>query len=148
MQRLDREVLKERALTVLQRHVGKGNAITMTRLTAAIQGGELIPSKRYEESRLTRSIIEQLRREGHPVCHHNGRGGGYFWAANEGELEQTAAWFRKRAMAAFRQEAALKRISLVDLVEQLRLDIETPRMEQRLQELKTTKEESSDGNTE
>jgi hypothetical protein len=148
MQQLDRDTLKERALTVLQRHVGKPNAITMTRLAGAIQGCDVVPSARYEETRLVRSIIEQLRREGHPICHHNGRGGGYFWAANEAELEETAAWFRKRAMSAFRQEANLKRISLSELVEQLRLDIETPRMTERLQEMRTTKEEPRNGSTE
>jgi hypothetical protein len=144
---LDRDTLKERALTVLQRHVGKPNAITMTRLTAAIQGGDVIPSRRYDESRLTRSIISQLRAEGHPIAHTNGRGGGYFFAATEAELEETAAWFRSRAMSAFRQEANLKRISLSELVEQLKLDIETPRMTDRLDELRTTKEASSNGTT-
>lgn len=134
---LDRAVLAERALAVLQRHVGKANAITMTRLTAAVQGGDVVPSQRYEESRIVRSIISQLRADGHPIAHHNGRGGGYFWAANEAELAETAAWFRARAMSAFRQEANLKRISLTELVEQLRLDIERPRMEQRLEDLKS-----------
>ena len=141
---LDRDMLKERALEVLQRHVGKSRAITMARLAGAIQGCAVVPSARYEETRLVRSIVEQLRREGHPVCHHNGRGGGYFWAANENELEETAAWFRKRAMSAFRQEANLKRISMSELVEQLKLDIEKPRMEKRLRELRNTKEESND----
>lgn len=143
---LDRDTLKERALDVLQRHVGKANAITMARLAGAIQGCAVVPSARYEETRLVRSIIVQLRREGHPICHHNGKGGGYFWAANEAELADTAAWFRSRAMSAFRQEANLKRISLSELVEQLKLDIEKPRMEQRLNELRTTKEESNDAN--
>lgn len=137
---LDRDTLKDRALTVLQRHVGKGNAITMTRLAGAIQGCDVVPSSRYEESRIVRSIISQLREEGHPIAHHNGRGGGYFWAANEAELAETAAWFRSRAMSAFRQEANLKRISLSELVEQLRLDIEQPRMEQRLSELRQSNE--------
>lgn len=147
---LDREQLKERALAVLQRHVGKPNAITMTRLTAAIQGGDVVPSARYEESRIVRSIISQLREEGHPICHFNGTGGGYFWAANEAELEHTAAWFRQRAMSAFRQEANLKRISLSELVEQLKLDIERPRMEQRLGDLReqnSTKEEPTNAST-
>ncbi len=133
---LERDVLKDRALAVLRRHVGKGQAITMTRLTAAIQGGDVIPSRRYEETRLVRSIVEELRRDGHPVAHFNGRGGGYFWAETEEELEETAAWFRQRAMSAFRQEAALKRISLAELVEQLALDLKRPQLENRLAQLK------------
>lgn len=149
---LDRDTLKDRTLAVLRRHVGKPNAITMTRLTAAIQSAAVVPSARYEESRIVRSIISQLREEGHPIAHHNGRGGGYFWAANEAELEETANWFRQRAMSAFRQEANLKRISLVELVEQLQLDIQQPRMARRLDTLRRqrttpkTQQEGTDEN--
>jgi hypothetical protein len=146
MQLHDRQVLKERALEVLQQRVGKANAITMTRLAGSIQGCAVLPSARYEETRLVRSIIEQLRREGHPVCHHNGRGGGYFWAANEAELEETAAWFRKRAMSAFRQEANLKRISLAELVEQLRLTLDhSERMQDHLANIRAHDKDQADG---
>jgi hypothetical protein len=143
---LDREQIKQRALEVLARHVGKANAITMAELTGAVQRCQVTPSRRYDESRIVRSVVEQLRREGHPICHHNGKGGGYFLAGTEAELEDTARWFRQRAMSAFRQEAALKRISLIDLVEQLRLDLVTPRMRETLEQRRAERaaEESKD----
>jgi len=138
---LDREQIKQRALEVLARHVGKYNAITMAELTGAVQRCQVTPSRRYDESRIVRSVVEQLRREGHPICHHNGKGGGYFLAATEAELDETARWFRQRAMSAFRQEASLKRISLTALVEQLHLDLATPRMRERLEQLRAERED-------
>jgi len=141
---LDREQIKQRVLEVLARHVGKANALTMADLTSAVQRCQVTPSRRYDESRIVRSVVEQLRREGHAICHHNGRGGGYFMAANENELSDTAGWFRQRAMSAFRQEAALKRISLTDLVEQLHLDLATPRMRKRLEQLRAERNATED----
>lgn len=141
MQQLDREQIKQRVLEVLARHVGKANAITMADLTSAVQRCQVTPSRRYDESRIVRSVVEQLRREGHAICHHNGRGGGYFMAASDAELADTAQWFRQRAMSAFRQEAALKRISLTDLVEQLHLDLATPRVRERLEALRAEREQ-------
>lgn len=137
---LDREQIKERVLEILHRHVGKANALPMSELTSAVQRCQVTPSRRYDESRIVRSVVEQLRREGHAIAHYNGRGGGYFIAANESELEDTAQWFRQRAMSAFRQEAALKRISLTDLVEQLHLDLATPRMRKRLEQLRAERD--------
>jgi len=138
---LDREQIKQRVLEVLARHVGKAHAIPMSELTSAVQRCQVTPSRRYNESRIVRSVVEQLRREGNPIAHFNGRGGGYFLAANEGELADTARWFRQRAMSAFRQEAALKRISLTDLLEQLHLDLATPRMRERLEQLRAERED-------
>jgi len=138
---LDREQIKQRVLEVLAGHVGKANAITMADLTSAVQRCQVTPSRRYDESRIVRSVVEQLRREGHAVCHHNGKGGGYFMAASDEELADTARWFRQRAMSAFKQEAALKRISLVELVEQLRLDLATPRMRDALEQQRAEREQ-------
>lgn len=143
----DRDVLKQRALELLMKHVGKNNAIAMAELTAQIERSAILPSQRYEASRITRSIVKQLRAEGHPICHINRKGGGYFWAANDQELADCAGWFRQRAMSAFEQEAALRRISLTELVDQLQLDLKTPQMKQRLQDMRAERDQSQGATT-
>ncbi|WP_049764595.1 hypothetical protein [Thioalkalivibrio sulfidiphilus] len=118
-----RKRLKARALELLSQHQGPDDPISMTALNAAITGETVIPWRRYDQSRITRSLITELRQEGHAIAHKPGAGGGYYMARNEDELKDTAAWFRKRAMSSLRQEAALRRISLGALIEQYQLEL-------------------------
>lgn len=117
-----RAEIKARLRAVLLHHTSPDAAIRMVALIPAVLGEHVIPWRRYDQSRLIRSLVEQLRREGLPVCIRGGsRDGGYFVSA--AHAERTAAWFRKRAFSAFRQEAALRRISLRELFTQYELDL-------------------------
>jgi len=121
----DRDTLKQRLRALLERHQGPEHCITMTALHHAVTGETVIPWKRYDQSRLTRALVEELRREGAPIAHRAGGRGGYFWARSDAELADTVAWFHARALASLRQEAALKRIGLDALCAQLQMELAT-----------------------
>lgn len=122
---LEREELKQRIRDVLREHVGPDDCITMTQLYRAVTGAHVIPQRRYDQSRVVRSLVEQLRREGCPIALKAGTGGGYFWARDERELDPTVRWFHQRAMSSLKQEAALKRMPFGDLLQQYQLEFET-----------------------
>lgn len=124
MHELDREALKERIKAALKEHEGPEAAITMTELYARITGAVVIPWRRYDQTRLVRSVVEQLRREGCPIGVKGGNSGGYFWARNEEELKGTIGWFHERAMSALKQEAVLKRLHPGELIKQYALELE------------------------
>lgn len=120
----DRRRLAEAIRQVLERHEGVERAITMTALFAIATGDTVVPGRRYDQTRIVRSLIEQLRREGLPIgiCRH-----GYFLARSEQELAPTIRAFHSRAMSGLRQERALTRVSFDELLEQYRLELITRR---------------------
>jgi len=79
--------------------------------------------RRYDQTRFVRSIIKELRQEGKPIGIKSGSRGGYFTARNDAELQSTIETFHRRAMSSLQQEAALKRISFNELLEQYELEI-------------------------
>lgn len=119
----DRHELKERIRAILKHHAGPARCITMTALHAEATGEIIVPRRRYDQTRITRSIVEQLRREGCPIGNKGGRDGGYFWARNDGELTQTIAVFHGRAMSSLGQEAALKRVNCGELLRQYEIEL-------------------------
>lgn len=118
-----REYLLERCRALVSAHKGPDDCITMTELYHQLTGEVVIPWRRYDQSRIVRSLIEQLRREGCPIGHKGGKFGGYFWAADQAELDTTARMFRSRGLSAFKQEAALRRVSNTELLKQYQLDL-------------------------
>lgn len=121
---VSRDELKKRIRDVLEGHEGPNNPITMTALHSAVTGEVIIPWRRYDQSRITRSLVEELRREGMPIAHKGGRNGGYYLARNEAELQQTIEWFHSRAMSSLKQEAALKRMSPNTVIEQYKIELQ------------------------
>lgn len=119
-----RDYLLEQCRALVRAHEGPDDCITMTEIYSRITGEPVIPWRRYDQSRIVRSLIEQLRREGCPIGHKGGRHGGYFWAADKAGLEATARMFRSRGISAFKQEAALRRMSNKDLLKQYQIDLE------------------------
>jgi hypothetical protein len=70
-------------LKVLDFHVGRSNAISRADLVTAIaQHGFRI------SEREARQCINDLRKDGHPICSTGGEGGGYWMAANWDELNE------------------------------------------------------------
>lgn len=105
-------------LATLAHHIGARNGIHVTDLTAEIMGVHVAAVDRVNE-RYVRSIVTELRMQGHHVCAHPGTG--YYMAETAEELELTCEWLYDRAMASLRQIAAMKRISMPDLRGQMHL---------------------------
>lgn len=112
-------ITKARLLEVLTNHIGADKGIKGETLVIKIIGGEItvhdIP--RYE--RQVRTLVEELRREGHHICATPETG--YFIAATDDELDITCKFLYERAMTTLSQIAAMKRVSMPDLRGQLRL---------------------------
>lgn len=100
---------KSLVLTVLSRHIGKGNGIGVKQL--ALQT-DLLP-------RAIRTHISDLREEGHAIC--GTPKDGYYIAATADELESTCEFLRSRAMHSLTLESRLRKIPLTDLLGQLHL---------------------------
>lgn len=123
MRRHDREALKQAIRRELALHRGPDDAITMTALHAAVSGELIIPGRRYDQSRITRDIVAQLRREGCPIGNKPGAGGGYFWAEHPDQLNHTIETFHGRALSSLSQEKALRRVSAPDLARQVEIEL-------------------------
>jgi len=96
-------------LSVLSRHIGAGNGISMRELEQQL---DLLP-------RQIRTHISDLRAEGHAICGHPKEG--YFIAETPEELQHTCEFLRSRAMHSLTLESKLRKISLQDLIGQLHL---------------------------
>lgn len=119
--RHDRDQLKPAIRAELQRHCSPDEAITMTELHVAVTGELIIPRRRYDQTRVTRGIVAQLRREGCPIG--NSRGG-YFWAIERTQLKPTIDTFHDRALASLSQEKALRQVSAPDIARQIEIELQ------------------------
>ncbi|MEW5905127.1 MAG: hypothetical protein AB1722_12390 [Pseudomonadota bacterium] len=97
----------DQLLTLLSRHIGKGNGI----------GVKQIAQQLGIQERHARSLVSDLRDEGHAIC--GTPKAGYYIAANPEELEETCTFLRDRALHSLRLESRLRRIPLPDLLGQL-----------------------------
>lgn len=96
-------------LSVLSHHIGKGNGIGVKDLAQQLSAQE----------RHVRTLISDLRGEGHAIC--GTPRDGYYIAATPEELQQTCEFLRHRALHSLGLEAKLRRIPLPDLLGQLHL---------------------------
>lgn len=97
-------------LTILQRHVGAANGITVARLSRELGIA----------AREVRRKVAVLREEGVAVCGHPKSG--YYIAATPAELEETCQFLRARALHSLRLASRLSKIPLPDLIGQLHLN--------------------------
>lgn len=111
---LPQELSPKTVLEQLQGRRGAANGITARDLVYMIT----MRVNSADERRL-RQIIEQLRRDGHPICAHPAFG--YHYAADANELDRTCHFLLARAMTSLEQISALKRVALPDLYGQLGL---------------------------
>lgn len=111
---LPREITPDTVLHALVRRLGPANGISAADLAAHITGRQ----NAADERRL-RTVIEQLRLDGHPVCATPDAG--YHLAANADDLNRTCVFLMKRLVATARQVAAMKRVAMPDLYGQLGL---------------------------
>ena len=102
-------VTKHDALAVLQGHIGRNDGISVEQLAAALD----TPARRV------RALVSELREEGVAVCAHPALG--YYIAQTPEEVEHCCAFLRSRAMHTLVLESRLRKISLPELLGQLRL---------------------------
>ena len=105
---LPRELTPETVLSALQERRGAANGITARDLVYVITG-----RVHAADERRLRTIIEKLRRDGHPICAHPSLG--YHWAATASELDAAVGFLVNRAMTSLAQASAMKRVALPDL---------------------------------
>lgn len=120
---VSRAEMKARAREILAEHVGADECISMFQLFYMITGYPIIPGRKINQTRLIRSVIADLQEDGEPIVHKSGPDGGYYTAEKREDIEQEAAWFRKRALSAFRREKMLRRISTEELLRQYQLEL-------------------------
>jgi len=97
----------DQLVTLLSRHIGKGNGIGVKDIARQIGVNE----------RHVRTMVSDLRNEGLAVCGTPRHG--YYIAATPEELEETCTFLRRRAMHSLGLESRLRRIPLPDLLGQL-----------------------------
>lgn len=103
------EVNRHELLTVLTDHRGKSNGASVEQLARALNTSE----------RHVRTLVTELRRDGEHVCGTPAEG--YFMAANADELNATCDFLHHRAITSLTLESRMRRVSLPDLIGQLRL---------------------------
>ncbi|MBI2770024.1 MAG: hypothetical protein HYX47_10400 [Burkholderiales bacterium] len=108
------DINKAAVLAELQLHNGRDQGIhirdLVAKITNSLLGGEA-------EERKVRKLIEELRREHHPICAHPDSG--YYIAANAKELNETCAFLLARADTTVAQVAAMKNREAPDLYDAL-----------------------------
>ena len=97
-------------LVILQRHIGAGAGVSVYGLAAELNC----------TTRAVRHLVTELRATGHAVCGHPKTG--YYLAASACELEATCSFLRARALHSLTLEAALRKLTLPDLLGQLKLN--------------------------
>lgn len=120
MNDLDRVEFKCQVAALLKTHMGPEDCILQYEIYVEITGSHIIPKRRYDQTRFIRSIIKDLREEGMAIGIAKN---GYFLARNAQELEATIQTFHKRAISSLKQEAALKRLTFNELLEQYELEL-------------------------
>ena len=119
----EREMFKGRLLMILPQHIGKARSVGMGELYEAVFGEAY--SHRINDTRRLRKIITELRRDGMPICSEASRfGGGYYLASAGSELADFCAKLRRQGLRKLGLEAKIRKISLSELIGQLRLDLE------------------------
>lgn len=99
----------DQLLTVLSRHIGRGNGISVKQLAE-----QLLTQPRH-----IRTLVSELREDSHAIC--GTPKDGYYIAATPDELQHTCDFLRSRAMHSLTLESRLRKIPLVDLLGQLHL---------------------------
>lgn len=100
---------KHGLLAILQHHQGHLNGITAEQLARELG----------VEKRQVRLLVTELRMDGIAVCGHPKTG--YFIAANGEEIEDTCTFLRSRAMHSLMLESRLRKLTLGELLGQMRL---------------------------
>lgn len=107
----------DNVLNALRKRVGAANGASAAELVR-----ELICDHTLADERRLRTVIEQLRREGHAICADPTHG--YFMAANAKELDATCEFLYGRVITTLKQITAMKKVAMPDLRGQLGLPLQ------------------------
>lgn len=110
-------ITRDQVLAALARHVGQARGVRIDRLVAEITGC-LLRSDGHE--RKVRELVSDLREQGVAICARPETG--YFIAETAEELEESCRFLRARAMHSLVLESKLRKITLPELLGQLRLE--------------------------
>ncbi len=107
-------------LAVLERHRGRENCIGMGELWRKVFHR---PYRHLiNDTRPLRSLIRELRRQGHPICSTSDKyNPGYYLAETAEEMEEFIARHERRGLASLSQTAKLRKLALPELLGQLQL---------------------------
>lgn len=118
------EICRDTVLHAFASHIGEGKGISASQLVEEIAGIFVEDA----DPRRLRRVIEELRREGHPICGTPETG--YYVAADDAELDRACGFLYERAMTSLSQVAAMKRVTLPDLRGQLNLPVQLATQEE------------------
>lgn len=112
-----------RLLAVLTDHIGETRAIGMGELFEAVYGESW--RNRINDTRRLRRLITEMRRDGVAICSVSSQaGGGYFLASAGSELVDYLRRSKVRALRILARVAKIQKVSLPDLLGQMRLEME------------------------
>jgi hypothetical protein len=115
--------IKGKISATLALHIGEPNAVGMGELYEAVFGAPW--ENRINDTRRLRTYITRLRREGIPVCSvTSSDGGGYYLPAGSSELVDYLRRSKVRALKILLRVAKIQRVSLPELLGQMRLEME------------------------
>ena len=107
----------------LATHIGEPNAVGMGELYETVFGSPW--THRINDTRRLRKYITILRREGMPICSvSTPDGGGYYLPAGTSELVNYLRRSKVRALKILSRVAKIQKVSLPDLLGQMRLEME------------------------
>jgi hypothetical protein len=96
-------------LTALSSHIGRDKGICARQLSGRLDTPE----------RRVRELVTEARLEGAAICGHPRDG--YFMAETAEELEETCKFLRARALQSLLVESKLRKLTLADLLGQMKL---------------------------
>lgn len=122
MEKGKKEKYKTKMLQIMTKHIGRSRSIGMSQLYEEVFGEPC--TNKWNEARILRQLVTELRREGVPICSDTDKeGGGYYLAAAGSELENYCSRLRTRALKILRMEATLRNMTLPELLGQLSLNV-------------------------
>jgi len=116
------QTLKMRTLMILTDHIGALNAVGMGDLYEMATGEHW--KNRINDTRLIRKVVAQLRHEGQRICSSSAPDGGYYLASAASELVDYLRRNKSRALKMLAMNSAMMRVSLPELLGQIKLELE------------------------
>lgn len=118
----DRERHKNKLVMILMQHVGRTRMIGMAELFMAVFDRPV--QNRINDTRLLRTYITELRKDGIPICSVSSvDGAGYYVASASSELDDYCSRLKTQALKKLAQVARLKKIGLPALVGEIQMNL-------------------------
>jgi hypothetical protein len=118
--------LRAKVMEILAGHIGRENAVGMGELYQQVYGQPW--RHRINDTRPLRYLITDLRKRKVPICRNTSVVGcGYFLPAVGSEARQEAEKLKIQGLKKLAQAANIEKVSLPELLGQMRLNIEGAR---------------------